>query len=76
MFGMFGAIIIGGATGFAAERFGFTRNGYLVSVALGVGGAVGLWFLQGFLGLGLGLGRALTSVVGAAALLFLSGMKK
>jgi uncharacterized membrane protein YeaQ/YmgE (transglycosylase-associated protein family) len=76
MFHLLGALIVGGATGYGAERFGFVRNGYIVSVALGLGGAVGLWFLQGFFGVGLGLGRAATSIVGAIALLFLASMKR
>ena len=76
MFGLMAALIFGGGTGFAAERFGFVSNGYVVSIALGIGGAVALWFLQGFLGLGLGFGRALTSIIGAVALLLIAKMQK
>ena len=75
-FGVLGAMIVGGATGWGAERFGFVSNGYLVSIALGVGGAMILWFVQGFFGIGLGLGRAMTSVVGAGAMLFLAGRRR
>lgn len=76
MFGLFGALIIGGMTGFASERMELTRNGYIVSVAMGIGGAVGLWFLQRILGFGLGFGLALTSVAGAALMLFLAELRK
>lgn len=73
---MFAAIILGGATGYASERFGLTRNGYPVSIVLGIGGAVVFWFAQALFGVGLGLGRAMTSVVGAAAMLFLASMRR
>ncbi|MEM7522521.1 MAG: hypothetical protein AAF360_01930 [Pseudomonadota bacterium] len=76
MFYLFGAVFVGGLTGYLSERLGFTRNGFIVSIALGVGGAVSLWFIQAFIGIGLGLGRALTSVVGAAGLLFLASMRR
>ncbi|MEM9062640.1 MAG: hypothetical protein AAGD13_19440 [Pseudomonadota bacterium] len=76
MFGLMAALVFGGGTGFAAERFGFVSNGYIVSVALGIGGAVSLWFLQGFLGIGLGYGRAATSIIGAVALLVLAKFRK
>lgn len=73
---LFSALILGGATGAFAEYFGFTRNGYIVSVGLGVGGAILLWFIQGFLGVGLGFGRAGTSIAGAVILLFLNSMRR
>lgn len=70
------AMILGGVTGVLAERFGLVRNGYVVSVALGVGGAMMLWFAQAALGIGLGLGRAGTAVAGAALLLFLASLRR
>ncbi|MEO1491240.1 MAG: hypothetical protein AAFV19_03710 [Pseudomonadota bacterium] len=76
MFGLFGAVIIGGMTGFASERLNLTRNGIVVSAALGVGGAVALWFLQRILGLGLGFGTVLTAVIGAALILFLAQLRQ
>ncbi len=76
MFHMIGAIIIGALTGYMAERLSLTRNGVIVSVALGVGGAIILWFAQGFIGIGFGLGRAMTSFVGAAGLLFINSMRR
>ena len=76
MFHMIGAIIIGALTGYMAERLSLTRNGVIVSVALGVGGAIILWFAQGFMGIGFGLGRAMTSFVGAVGLLFINSMRR
>ena len=73
---MFGAIIIGALTGYISERLGLTRNGVIVSLALGVGGAIILWFAQGFMGIGLGFGRAMTSFIGAAGLLFIHSMRR
>lgn len=72
MFGLITALILGGGTGFVAERFGLARNGYVVSIGLGIGGAIGLWFLQGLFGVSLGLSRGMTSVVGAIVLLVLA----
>lgn len=76
MFHMLGAIIIGALTGYFSERLGLTRNGAIVSIALGVGGAIILWFAQGFMGIGLGFGRAMTSFIGAAGLLFIASMRR
>lgn len=76
MFHMIGAVIIGALTGYLAEKFNFTRNGVIISIALGVGGAIILWFAQGFLGVGLGLGRAATSILGAVGLLFINSMRR
>ncbi len=73
---IFVAVLLGGLTGFLAERFGLTRNGYVVSVALGVGGATLAWFLQYFLGVGFGLSRAMTSILGAAAMLALTAFRR
>ncbi len=76
MFHMLGAIIIGALTGYVSERLGLTRNGAIVSIALGVGGAIILWFAQGFMGIGFGLGRAMTSFLGAAGLLFINSIRR
>lgn len=76
IYGMFAALVLGAATGAASERFGFTRNGYVVSMALGVGGAIILWFCQGLLGIGLGFGRAGTSIIGAVGMLFLASLRR
>ena len=71
--GIFGAVLVGAIVGYASERMGFTRNGYIVSCALGVGGAVILLFAQYMFGFSLGFNRGLTSVIGAVAVLFLAG---
>jgi hypothetical protein len=75
-YGMFSALILGAATGAFAEYFRFTRNGYFVSIVIAVGGAVILWFAQGLLGIGLGFGRAGTSIIGGVAALFLASMRR
>ena len=72
MFGLIAALVFGGGTGWLAEKFGFVSNGYVVSVGLGIGGAVALWFLQGFLGIGFGFSRNVTSIIGAVVLLLLA----
>ncbi|MEM7547431.1 MAG: hypothetical protein AAF367_18025 [Pseudomonadota bacterium] len=75
-YGLFSAVFLGGAVGALSERFGFTRNGYVVSIAIAIGGAMILWFVQFLLGLNLGLGRGMTSIVGSVGLLFLSSMRR
>ena len=78
MFHFFGAVIIGTLIGYLAEKFNFTRNGVIVSIALAVGGAMILTFSQSFLGigLGLGLGRPATSAIGAVALLAINAFRR
>ena len=71
-FGMLTALILGAATGAFSEYFRFTRNGYVVSIAIAVGGAVILFFAQKVLGLGLGFERAGTAIIGAVAALFIA----
>lgn len=73
---IFVAVLLGGLTGFLAERFGLVRNGYVVSVALGVGGATMAWFAQYALGLGFGFGRAMTSILGAGLMLLVAAMRR
>lgn len=73
---MFSAMILGATVGAFAEYFGFTRNGYVVSVALGVGGAVILWFAQGLFGIAFGLGRAGVSILGAVAVLIFASRRR
>ena len=76
MFGLLGAIVIGGLTGVIAEYLNLTRNGVVVSAAIGAGGAVVLWFVLGLLGMSFGLGRGAISFIGAAGLLFLAGKRR
>lgn len=75
-YGLFSAVFLGGLIGILSERFGFTRNGYVISVAIAIGGAILLWFIQFILGLNLGLSRGMTSLVGSVGLLFLSSMRR
>ena len=76
MFYIFGAVVIGGIIGYAAERMQLTRLGFVVAIAVGVGGAILFSLAQYMLGLGLGLSRGMTSVVGAVALLFIANMRR
>lgn len=76
MFHFFGAVIIGTLIGYLAEKFNFTRNGVIVSIALAVGGAMILTFSQSFLGIGLGLGWPATSATGAVALLAINAFRR
>lgn len=73
---VFGTILVGALIGLAAERLRMTRNGYVVSIALGVGGAMLLWFVQYVFGIRLGVNRALVSALGAVVLLFLAGRRR
>lgn len=70
------SLILGAATGAFAEYFRFTKNGYVLSIAIGVGGAVILSFTQSLLGIGLGLGRAATAIVGAVGALLLTTLRR
>lgn len=74
--GLFSALFVGAAVGALAERLGLTRNGYVVSIAIAVGGAIILTFSQVILGFGLGFGRGMTAAVGAGAALFLASMRR
>lgn len=76
MFRFIGVLIIGAAVGALAERFGLVRNGYVVSIALALGGAVLLWFIQGVIGLRLGYGQFATSVIGGAGMLLLAKLTR
>lgn len=63
----FGTVVIAGIVGYASERSGFTRNGYLPSIIICVGGAflfyvVGRMFNISFGSAGL---NAIISSVGA-----------
>lgn len=73
---IFVSLILAGATGYVAEKYGFTRNGYIVSIALAIGGAMILFFAQYFFGIRLGFGRALTAIIGAAGMLFIASLRR
>ena len=75
-FAFFQALFIGGAVGAFAEYFRFTRNGYVISVIIAVGGAIVFWFLLRMTGIRLGLGPAGPSLIGAAGALLLASMRR
>lgn len=76
MYIFFGAVLIGGIIGYAAERMRLTQLGFVVAIAVGVGGAVILAVMQRVLGFNFGLGGGMTSVVGAVGLLFIANMRR
>ncbi len=71
LYSLFGAMIVGGLVGWAADRFGFVRHGIVTSLILGIGGAVIAYFVMALLGLGIG-GRTMTAAIGALIALFVA----
>ena len=51
---MMGSVVIAGIVGYASERSGFTRNGYLPSIIICVGGAFLFYFVRLMFGIGFG----------------------
>ncbi|WP_397544196.1 hypothetical protein [Roseovarius salis] len=51
---LFGTVVIAGIVGYVSEKSGFTRNGYLASVVICVGGAFLFYFVRIMFGLGFG----------------------
>ncbi|WP_322866758.1 hypothetical protein U5922_011545 [Aquicoccus sp. G2-2] len=43
---LFGTVVIAGIVGYLSERSGFTRNGYLPSIIICVGGAFLFFFVR------------------------------
>ncbi|PJE35906.1 hypothetical protein CVM52_14895 [Pseudooceanicola lipolyticus] len=66
-FTLFGTLVIAAAIGYGAERSGFTRNGYLASVIICIGGAFLFFFLRRMFGFGFGAPGldAILSAIGA-----------
>ncbi len=62
-----GTVVIAGIVGYVAEKSGFTRNGYLQSIIICVGGAFLFYFLRLMFGIGFGSAgvNAIVSSVGA-----------
>ncbi len=50
---LIGTVVIAGIVGYASERSGFTRNGYVPSIIICVGGAFLFYFLRIMFGLAL-----------------------
>ena len=48
---LIGTVVIAGIVGYAAERSNFTRNGYVPSIIICIGGAFLVYFLRIMFGL-------------------------
>lgn len=62
---LIGTVVIAGIVGYASEKTGFTRNGYLASIIICVGGAFLAYFIKLMFGIGLrppGLNAVLSSL--------------
>ncbi len=66
-FAFFGTVIIAGIVGYGSERSGFTRNGYLPSIIICVGGAFVFFMISRMFHIGFGSPgmNAILSSVGA-----------
>ncbi|MFV0513628.1 MAG: hypothetical protein ACK5MY_08375 [Jhaorihella sp.] len=64
---LMGTVVIAGIVGYASERTGFTRNGYLQSIIICVGGAFLFYFIRIMFGVGFGSAgmNAIVSSIGA-----------
>lgn len=64
---LIGTVVIAGIVGYVSERSGFTRNGYLQSVIICIGGAFLFYFVRVMFGIGFGSPgiNAIFSSVGA-----------
>lgn len=51
---LIGTVVIAGIFGFAVEKIGFTRNGYLPSIIICVGGAFLFYFVRIMFGISFG----------------------
>ena len=49
---LFGTVVIAGIIGYASEKTGWTRNGYVQSIIICVGGAFLFYFVQRMFGIG------------------------
>ncbi len=67
---LIGTVVIAGIVGYASEKTGFTRNGYLQSIIICVGGAFLFYFVRIMFGLSIGSPGvdAILSSVGALIL--------
>lgn len=64
MIGLIGAVLIGVAVAWVAERYGFTRLGLIPAITTAVGGAVIGYLVLFMFGIGL-WGRGGTAIVGS-----------
>ncbi len=65
--GLFGTVVIAGIVGYAAEKSGFTRNGYIPSIIICIGGAFLFYFIRIMFNVGFGSAGtdAILSSIGA-----------
>ena len=49
---LIGTVIVAALVGYASERSGFTRNGYLQSIIICIGGAFCMYFVTLMFGIG------------------------
>ncbi|TNF22530.1 MAG: hypothetical protein EP318_03610 [Rhodobacteraceae bacterium] len=62
---LIGTVVIAGIVGYAAEKSGFTHNGYVQSIIICVGGAFLFYFVRVMFGIGFsspGLNAILSSI--------------
>jgi uncharacterized membrane protein YeaQ/YmgE (transglycosylase-associated protein family) len=64
---MFGTVVIAGIIGYASEKTGWTRNGYIQSIIICVGGAFLFYFVRIMFGIGFSSAgmNAIVSSIGA-----------
>ena len=64
---LMGTVIIAGIVGYASEKSGFTRNGYLQSIIICIGGAFLFYFIRLMFGIRIGTAGvdAILSSIGA-----------
>ncbi|WP_204113173.1 hypothetical protein [Shimia biformata] len=67
LFTFFGTVIIAGIIGYGAEKTGFTRNGYLPSIIICIGGAFLFFMVTRLFHIGFGSPgvNAIVSSIGA-----------
>ena len=64
---LFGTVVIAGIIGYASEKTGWTRNGYLQSIIICIGGAFLFYFVRIMFGVGFSSAgmNAIVSSIGA-----------
>ena len=64
---LFGTVVIAGIVGYAAEKSGFTSNGYIASIIICIGGAFLFYFVRIMFNVGFGSAGldAILSSIGA-----------
>ncbi|NVO28729.1 hypothetical protein HJ526_14960 [Donghicola sp. C2-DW-16] len=64
---LIGTVVVAGIVGYLSERSGFTRNGYIPSIVICVGGAFLFYFVTIMFGIGFGSPglNAIASSIGA-----------